>query len=105
MKNCSCSNSYCGCAQPRVVSVQTTEGIKSLSGCFAYVASNNTCYFISECHEIAPISSGPVFVDNYDFATNPLSLANQTVYDFANNLGAVYNAKGEYRLIDLKEAA
>lgn len=90
---------------PAVVSVQTTEGIKGLANAFVYVLSNNTAYYVSPCHEIITIMSGDVYVDNYDFATNPLGLANQTVYDFTNNLAATYNAKGEYRLIDLKEAA
>lgn len=96
---------HCGGEAPAVVSVQTTEGIKGLANAFAYVSSNNTTYYVNSCHEITIISSGPVFVDNYDFDTNPLGLANQTVYDFVNNLGAVYNTKGEYRLIDLKETA
>lgn len=95
----------CGGSAPAVVSVQTTDGIKGLANAFVYVLSNNTTYYVSPCHEIITIMSGDVYVDNYNFATNPLNLANQTVYDFANNVAATYNAKGEYRLIDLKEAA
>lgn len=96
---------HCGGKAPAVVTTQTVDGLKGLANAFAYVVSNNTTYFVSSCHEITIISSGPVFVENYDVAANPLGLRNQTLYDFAKNVAVHYNAKGEYRISVLKEVA
>lgn len=88
---------------PSVIVTQTTEGLKGLADAFVYVTSINTVFFVSSCHEITVISSGPVYVDNYNAATNPLGLANQVCYDFAGNVGYAFNAAGDYRVFDLKE--
>lgn len=98
-----CNKSNPCSSQPSVVVVQSLEGIKGLSNAFVYVESINTTFFVSPCHEITVISSAPVFVDNYSADVNPLNLRGQTVYDFANNVGYVYNEAGEYRAIELKE--
>lgn len=88
---------------PQVVSVQTVQDIKRLANVFVYVIENNTTYFVSSCHEITIISSGPVFADNYDYAANPRNLRAQTVYDFANNMAIHYGPTGDYRVSVLKE--
>lgn len=90
--------------QPSVVVVQSVEGIKGLSNAFVYAESINTVFFVSSCHEITVISSSPVYIDNYAAEVNPLNLRGQTCYDFANNVGYVYNEAGDYRVIELKEA-
>lgn len=101
MKSNVCYKSNPCSPQPSVVVTQTVDGIKGLSNAFVYVISNNTTYFVSSCKEITVIFSGPVYVDDYAFATNPLDLRNQTVYDFKNNVAATYNAQGEYRTFKL----
>lgn len=89
--------------KPSFVTVQTPEGLKSLANCVAYVISNNTTYYVSNCHEITVISSGPVFVDNYEPVSNPLMLRNQVCYDFANNKAYIFNQAGDYRVVTLME--
>lgn len=84
------------------MTTQTIDGIKGLRNCFVYVVNINTTYFVNSCHEITVIFSGPVYVDDYAFATNPLSLRAQTVYDFKNNLAATYDAQGDYRTFKLE---
>lgn len=91
-------------AQPTVVVVQSIEGIKGLSNAFVYVESIRTCFFVDSCHSITVISSSDVYVDHYPAAQNPLNLRGQTLYDFAENVGYVYNEAGDYRVIELKEA-
>lgn len=102
MENNHNPNSCCP-TPPQVVSVQSVLDIKQLANVFVYVIENNTTYFVSSCHEITIIYSGPVFVDDYDYQTNPLNLRSQTVYDFANNMAIHYGPKGDYRLSVLKE--
>lgn len=96
MTNNICDQSCCHCT-PGVVVTQTIDGIRQLANVFVRVLSNNTTYFVSSSHEITIISSSPVYADNYNAATNPLGLREQTVYDFANNIAIHYNALGEYR--------
>lgn len=102
MDNCNCKKP-CNCAgSPSVVVVQTTEGMKGLANCFVYVSGINATFYISSAHEITIISSGPVFVDNYDATTNPLGLRNQICYDFAMDVEYIFNAEGKYRIADLR---
>lgn len=84
-----------------VIEVETTAGIKGLSNCFVYVNSINTSYYIDSKHRITIISSMPVYVDGYDYATNPLGLRSQTCYDFLNDRMIVYDAHGNYRTLSL----
>ena len=94
--------SQCCQSSPSVITVQTVEGLKGLSNCFVNVISNNTCYFVDMCSNITIISSGPVFVADYDAAANPLDLRAQVCYDFAKNLAYVFNELGEYRTLTLE---
>lgn len=97
MNNCKCNGT------PKVLTVQSTEGLKSLANVVVHVLSNNTTYYIDCARVFTIISSGPVFVDNYDALTNPLGLANQVCYDFAANVGYAFQAPNEYRVFSLKE--
>jgi hypothetical protein len=42
-----------------------------------------------------------MFIDDYDPYSR--TIPRQTVYDFANNLGYVYNPTGDFRIFDLRE--
>ncbi len=87
---------------PSVV-VDDKSNLKNLADCFVHVTSINTTFYIDDKHRMMITWAGPVEVDNYDFRENPLGLRSQTVYDFANNIAAYYNATGEYRLMILDE--
>lgn len=102
MENNHNPNSCCP-TPPQVVSVQSVLDIKQLANVFVYVIENNTTYYVDCQHLITIIYSGPVFIDNYDYQTNPHNLRAQTVYDFANNMAIHYSPTGEYRLSVLKE--
>lgn len=83
--------------------VETTEGLKELADCFVHVANINTTFYIDDKHRSIITWAGPVEVDAYDYANNPLKLRSQTVYDFENNRGIYYNKTGAYRLFTLTE--
>ena len=85
---------------PSVV-VDDKSNIKKLAACFVHVTNINTTFYIDDKHRMMITWAGPVEVDDYDFAGNPLGLRSQTVYDFKNGTAAYYNAKGDYRFIDL----
>lgn len=102
MNNCNCKSNSCNPA-PSAVAVQTADGIGKLANTFVFVTSTNTVYYVSPCHEITIISTGPVFVNLYDPKANKLGLANQVCFDFAANQAYAFNATGEYRAIPLEE--
>lgn len=81
------------------ITVDNPDSVQTLKDCFVHVSSNNTTYYVDDLHRIIEFWAGPVEVDNYDFINNPLHLRSQMVYDFANNRGIYYDAKGEYRII------
>lgn len=100
-----CKHESCSChSAPAVVVTQTVEGIKGLTNTVVYVVSNNTTYYVGCANQITVISSGPVFVDNYNPNTNQLTLRGQTCYDFANDKAYVFNNAGDYRVINLENA-
>lgn len=84
------------------VTTETVDGITNLANCFVHVTNINTTFYIDDKHRPMITWAGPLEVDNYDYATNPLGLRSQTVYDFTNNRAIVFNKRGEYRLIDLR---
>lgn len=91
------------CSQPPiVVTSQTVDGIKGLADCFVYVININSVFYVDSCHNITIISSGPVYVDNYDPIGNVLNLRGQVCYDFANNKAYVFNNSGAYRTLTLE---
>lgn len=102
MNNIDYKSNLCS-PMPRVVVVQTPEGIKGLSDCFVYVVSLNSTYFVSSSHEITILMCGPIYVNDYAGDVNPLGLRGQTCYDFANNKAYVYDLTGNYRVINLME--
>ena len=86
---------------PSVV-VDDVSGLKNLADCFVHVTNINTTFYIDDKHRTMITWAGPVEVDNYDFAANPLGLRSQVAYDFRNGTAAYYNKTGEYRLITLE---
>lgn len=85
------------------ITVDDKSGLKQLADCFVHVANINTTYYIDDKKRITKIWAGPVEADSYDLEANALGLRSQWVYDFANNIGAYYNAIGQYRTITLTE--
>lgn len=63
----------------------------------------NTTFYIDDKHRITTTWAGPVEVDDYDYANNPLGLRSQMLYDFQNNRAVYYNKSGAYRLVALTE--
>lgn len=80
--------------------VDTIAGTKGMFG-FVHVANINTTYYIDDQHRYLVTWQGAVEYDNYDYATNPLALRGQTVYDFANSRGIRYNKLGQYKTFTL----
>lgn len=83
------------------ITVERTDGMKGLSDCFVHVTTTNTTFYIDDKGRTTIIWAGPVEVDNYDFAANPLKLRSQWAIDFANDTMAYYNAVGGYRIVSL----
>lgn len=86
-----------------VLTIETADGLRNVAGCFVHVLQNNTTYYIDDKHRIITVWAGPVEHDNYDYATNPLDLRSQEVWDFENNRVIRYNKTGEYRLSTIAE--
>lgn len=80
------------------LTVDTADGIKNVAACFVHVISTNTTYYIDDQHRIGIVWTGPVEYDDYDYATNPLKLRSQEVWDFKNNRVVRYSKTGAYRL-------
>lgn len=87
---------------PSVV-VDNVSNLKNLADCFVHVTSINTTFYIDDKHRTMITWAGPVEVDNYDFANNPLGLRSQVVYDFANNIAAYYNKTGAYKTFAINQ--
>lgn len=87
---------------PSVV-VESVSNLKNLADCFVHVTSINTTFYIDDKHRTMITWAGPVEVDNYDFANNPLGLRSQVVYDFANNIAAYYNKTGAYKTFAINQ--
>ena len=82
------------------VELPTTEGLKQLYNSFVHVDSNNTTYYVDDRGMILQVYAAPVQVDDYDYATNPLGLRSQEVWDFKNNRVIKYSATGDYILTE-----
>lgn len=85
---------------PSVV-VENVSGLKNIADCFVHVTTINTTFYIDDKHRTTITWAGPVEVNNYDYANNPLGLRSQTVYDFAAGKGYYYNATGDCKAFDL----
>lgn len=94
------------CPFVAVISTRTVENIslaKELADCLVHVENINTTFYIDAQHRFIRTFAGPVFIDDYDYQTNPLRLSGQSCYDFKNNLEIVFNFTGKYRLKTLME--
>ena len=87
-----------------VLTIETSDGLKNVAGCFVHVMQNNTTYYIDDKHRIITVWAGPVFYNNYDPVANPFDLRGQVVYDFENNKMYIFNQQKEYRTVNLTEA-
>lgn len=83
------------------ITVERTDGMKGLSDCFVHVTTTNTTFYIDDKGRTTIIWAGPVEVNSYDFAANPLKLRSQWAIDFTNDVMAYYNAVGNYRTVAL----
>ena len=116
-KGCQCKE-YCGkvcgairpgephCPYQAVIpslTVESVSNLKDLADCFVHVSDINTTFYIDDKHRIMTTWAGPVEVDDYDYANNPLGLRSQMLYDFQNNRAVYYNKSGAYRLVALTE--
>lgn len=85
------------------LTVESVSNLKDLADCFVHVSDINTTFYIDDKHRPVITWSGPVEVDDYDYANNPLGLRSQMLYDFQNNRAVYYNKSGAYRLVTLTE--
>lgn len=93
-----------GCPMQAVipsVTVDDVSGLNGLADCLVHVTNINTTFYIDDKHRSIITWAGPIEASEYDYASNPLNLRSQTVYDFANNRAIYFNKVGEYRLIEL----
>lgn len=81
--------------------ILTIDNLKGLRNAFVHVSNINTTFYIDNKLRRIITWKGPVFVDDYDYANNPLHLIAQEVYDFKNNRCIIYDQKGSYRKIAL----
>ena len=91
-------------AQLATLTVEDISGVKDLADCLVHVSNINTTIYVDAQHRYIVTFAGPVYVDDYDYTTNPLGLRSQTCYDFKNNRAIVYNKAGGYKLITLQGA-
>lgn len=83
--------------------VESVAAVRNFKNAFVHANDINTTFFIDSSYRPTIIFQGPVFIDDYDYQTNPNSLRNQICYDFKNNLSIIYNSRGDYRLIKMEE--
>lgn len=103
MKNEPIINRDCPKPPIKVISTPTIAGLKQHSNAFVSVVETGETFFVDNAHKPTLIYAAPLFVDNYDYENNPRGLRAQVVYDFANNLEVIYNARGKYRLVKLEK--
>lgn len=103
-KRCACFKPDTPKCLPEAViptlTVENKDGLKGLTNCLVHVSNVNTTYYIDDKGRITHTWSGPLVVNDYDYEENPLRLRNQMIYDFANGLIVVYNARGEYQVFN-----
>lgn len=81
--------------------VDNIEGLKGLANCLVHVDNINTTFYIDDKHRVIITWAGPVEINNYDYAENPLRLRSQVCYDFANNRAIYFNKTGNYKFTTL----
>lgn len=82
--------------------VKTTAEVRKYHNSLVYSEEDNTSYWVDD--EGVPVITyrTPIYQDDFDPAEASVEM--NTVYDFKNNRGYVFNPAGEYREFDLKEA-
>lgn len=85
------------------LTVDDMSNVKGLADCFVHIANINTTLYIDDQHRYIMTYAGPVFVDDYDYANNPLRLRGQSCYDFRNNREIIYDLTGQFRIKALTE--
>lgn len=83
--------------------------LRKYPGSYVTVRDENTVYHVSKpglncLPNAVPVSSMPIFRDNYDLAHDRRYKMN-TVYDFLNNKAYVFDHMGDVRVIALTEAS
>lgn len=83
--------------------VKTTAEVRKYHNSLVYSEEDNTSYWVDD--EGVPVITyrTPIYQDDFDPAEASVQM--NTVYDFKNNRGYVFNPAGEYREFDLKEVA
>ena len=83
--------------------VKTTAEVRKYHNSLVYSEEDNTSYWVDD--EGVPVITyrTPIYQDDFDPAEANVEM--NTVYDFKNNRGYVFNPAGEYREFDLKEVA
>ena len=66
------------------VTVETVDNITELANCFVHVTGINTTFYIDEKHRPMIIWAGPVEVEDYNIAENPLKLRSQFCMNLVN---------------------
>lgn len=75
--------------------VETLEEGQAFKNSFIYNQEDDAVYYIADDGTPTRFGATPLFIDAYDPTTK--KIPRQTVYDFVNNKGYVYNADGDYR--------
>lgn len=83
--------------------VKTTAEVRKYHNSLVYSEEDNTSYWVDD--EGVPVITyrTPIYQDDFNPAEANVQM--NTVYDFKNNRGYVFNPAGEYREFDLKEVA
>lgn len=79
----------------------TLEQGRTFRNSFVYNQEDDAVYYISDDGTPTRFGASPMFINDYDPESR--QIPRQMVFDFANNLGYVYDPTGDYRIIDLRE--
>lgn len=83
--------------------VKTTAEVRKYHNSLVYSEEDNTSYWVDDDGVPVITYRTPIYQDDFDPAEANVQM--NTVYDFKNNRGYVFNPAGEYREFDLKEVA
>lgn len=79
----------------------TLEEGRVFHNSFVYNQEDDSVYYIADDGTPTRFGSTPMFINDFDPYSR--TIPRQTVYDFANNLGYVYDPTGDFRIFDLRE--
>ena len=83
--------------------VKTTAEVRKYHNSLVYSEEDNTSYWVDDEGVSVITYRTPIYQDDFNPAEANVQM--NTVYDFKNNRGYVFNPAGEYRGFDLKEVA